>query len=142
MHQFVHIRGLPFVGRTSQHLSPKVSTVPHPSSESTEKRRNENKPRLNARRTSLSVGGEWASVFFDLMPSLTLMSDCIPLMHFLMPLVVAAAAWHGYKLRKLENGGKKNNGYGRATRGSLPFNPHVRKKVPLIMLRVIFTRTV
>lgn len=44
---------------------------------------------------------------FDLIPSLTLMSDRIPLMHCLMPPDAAAAAWHGYKLKKLENGGKK-----------------------------------
>lgn len=35
------------------------------------------------------------------------MSDLIPVMHLLTPLVAAAAAWHVYKLKKLENGGEK-----------------------------------
>lgn len=63
--------------------------------------------RLNARWTSLSVGCEWASVFFDLIPSLTLMLAIIPLMHSLTMPVAAPADWHVYKLKKLENGGKK-----------------------------------
>lgn len=91
--------------RTSQHRRPKVRTALHPSSETAQRKRKLDKRDPNTRRKSPSISGELARALFDLVP-LTSMAGLIPVMQRLTPLVVAAAAWHLYKLKKLENGSK------------------------------------